>query len=304
MNCRPAGKIRIGVSGWRYAPWRGVFYPAKLPQKKELSYCAEVFPTVEINGSFYSLQKPSSYRLWREETPDDFVFAVKGSRFITHMLKLRNVEIALANFFASGLLALGPKLGPILWQLPPSFSFRAEVLEGFFKLLPRTTQQASDLATGHDVRLAGRAFVEPEIDGRVRYAIEIRHESFVCEEFVALLRKHGIALVCADTVEWPLLMDVTADFVYCRLHGSEVLYASGYDSHALDQWAARVVAWATGGEAEGKHASITPPPKREQLDVYVYFDNDAKVRAPFDAQGLLERVEKAGSGLREQGTVN
>jgi uncharacterized protein YecE (DUF72 family) len=162
---------------------------------------------------------------------------VKGSRFITHMLKLRNVEIALANFCASGLLALGPKLGPILWQLPPSFSFRADVLESFFKLLPRTMQQAADLAIGHDVRLAGRAFVEPEMDGPLRHAIEIRHQSFVCEEFIALLRRYRIALVCADTVEWPLLTDVTADFVYCRLHGSEVLYASGYGAQALDKWA-------------------------------------------------------------------
>src|SRR6201993_1705282 len=185
MHAKQAGKIRIGVSGWRYPPWRGVFYPAKLPQKKELNYCGQVFPTLEINGSFYSLQRPASYRLWRAETPDDFVFAVKGSRFITHMLKLRNVEIALANFFASGLLALGPKLGPILWQFPPNFSFRPEVLESFFKLLPRTIQQAADLATGHDRRLAGRAFLDVESDGPVRHAIEIRHQSFVSEEFIA-----------------------------------------------------------------------------------------------------------------------
>ena len=242
------------------------------------------------NGSFYSLQRPSSYQRWREETPDDFVFAVKGSRFITHMLKLRNAEVALANFFASGLLALGPKLGPILWQFPPNFSFRPEVLESFFKLLPRTMQQAVDLATGHDRRLAGRAFLTPETDGPIRHAMEIRHPSFVSEEFIALLRRHQIALVCADTVEWPLLMDVTTDFVYCRLHGSEVLYASGYDDAALDTWAERVVAWAKGGEAGGKHASEYPAPKRAARDVYVYFDNDAKVRAPVDAQGLMERV--------------
>ncbi len=298
MNCKQAGKVRIGVSGWRYAPWRGVFYPARLPQKKELHYCGQVFPTVEINGSFYSLQRPTSYQLWRAETPEDFVFAVKGSRFITHMLKLRNVEIALANFFASGLLALGRKLGPILWQLPPNFSFRPEVLESFFKLLPRTMQQAADLATGHEVRLAGRSFVEPEMDGPLRHAIEIRHQSFVSEEFIALLRRHRIALVCADTVEWPLLMDVTADFVYCRLHGSEVLYASGYDAQALDDWAVRVVAWATGRRASAIPASLSHVPEAgrgapDTRDVYVYFDNDAKVRAPFDAQGLMERVGKA-----------
>jgi len=294
MSGEATGKIRIGVSGWQYPPWRGVFYPKKLAQKKELHYCAQVFPSVEINGSFYSLQRPTSYQRWRDETPDDFVFAVKGSRFITHMLKLRNVEVALANFFASGLLALGQKLGPILWQFPPNFIFRAEVLESFFKLLPRTMQQAADLAAGHDRRLAGRAFLEIEIDGPVRHSIEIRHQSFVSEEFIALLRRHGIALVCADAVEWPLLMDVTADFVYCRLHGSEVLYASGYDGPALDKWAERVVSWAKGGEAEGQHGSAKAAPKRATRDVYVYFDNDAKVRAPVDAQGLMERVEKAG----------
>jgi uncharacterized protein YecE (DUF72 family) len=294
MSGEIAGRVRIGVSGWQYPPWRGVFYPKKLPQKKELHYCGQVFPTVEINGSFYSLQRPTSYQRWRDETPDDFVFAVKGSRFITHMLKLRNAEVALANFFASGLLALGPKLGPILWQLPPNFTFKPEVLESFFKLLPRTMQQAGDLATGHDVRLKGRAFVEPEMDGPVRHAMEIRHESFVSGEFIELLRRHAIALVCADAVEWPLLMDVTADFVYCRLHGSKELYASGYDDAALDQWADRVVAWAKGGEVEGQHASAEPAPKRERRDVYVYFDNDAKVRAPLDAQGLMERVEKQG----------
>jgi uncharacterized protein YecE (DUF72 family) len=300
MNSEATGRVRIGVSGWQYPPWRGVFYPKKLPQKKELHYCGQMFPTVEINGSFYSLQRPSSYQRWREETPDDFVFAVKGSRYITHMLKLRNADVALANFFASGLLALGPKLGPILWQFPPSFTFRGDALESFFKLLPRTMQQAADLATGHDRRLTGRAFVEPEADGPIRHAMEIRHPSFISEEFIALLRRYEIALVCADAVEWPLLMDVTADFVYCRLHGSETLYASGYDGPALDKWAERVVSWAKGDEAEGQHASAQAAPKRAARDVYVYFDNDAKVRAPVDAHGLMERVESRG--IRAPGT--
>jgi uncharacterized protein YecE (DUF72 family) len=292
MSRSEAGKIRVGVSGWTYPRWRVVFYPAKLAQKRELEYCSGVFPTIEINGTFYSLQTPKSFLRWREETTEDFVFSVKGPRFITHIRRLREVEVPMANFFASGPLALGPKLGPMLWQLPPNFSFQPDVLAGFFRLLPKTMQQAADLATGHDVRLAGRAFLEPKANGPVRHAIEIRHPSFVCEEFIALLRKHRIALVCADTVEWPLLMDVTADFVYCRLHGSEVLYASGYDAQALDKWAERVVAWATGGEAEGQHASAMPAPKRDGRDVYVYFDNDAKVRAPFDAQGLMDRVGK------------
>jgi uncharacterized protein YecE (DUF72 family) len=269
-----------------------VFYPEKLPHKQELSYSSREFPTIEINGTFYSLQTAKSFLRWREETPDDFVFSVKGSRYITHMRRLREIEIPLANFFASGLLALGPKLGPILWQFPPNFSFRPELLEGFFRMLPKTTDEAADLGSGHDIWLKGRAFLEPAGRGPVRHAMEVRHPSFVCEEFIALLRKHQVALVCADTVEWPRLMDVTADFVYCRLHGSKVLYASGYGAKDLDTWARRVVDWASGGEAEGEHASSEAAPRRAGRDVYVYFDNDVKVRAPVDAKGLIERVGK------------
>jgi uncharacterized protein YecE (DUF72 family) len=287
-----AGRVRIGISGWTYAPWRGVFYPAGLTQKRELRYASGIFSTIEINGSFYSLQRPSSYQHWSAETPEDFVFAVKGSRYITHMLKLRGVEAALANFFASGVLALGEKLGPILWQLPPQMSFKPDLLETFFTLLPRDTREAAEVGRGHDDRLKGRVFLEPDARRPLRHALEVRHASFVCEEFIALLRKHRVALVCADTVEWPRLMDVTADFVYVRLHGSEQLYASGYGPAALDTWARRVVDWAAGGEAEGEHASPVAGRKRAGRDVYVYFDNDAKVRAPVDAQGLMARVEK------------
>jgi uncharacterized protein YecE (DUF72 family) len=285
-------RVRIGISGWTYAPWRGVFYPDRLPHKQELGYSSRIFSTIEINGSFYSLQRPTSYLRWREETPKDFVFAVKGSRFITHMLKLRNVETALANFFASGPLALGSKLGPILWQFPPAFSFKPNLIEDFFKLLPRTTDDAAVLAHGHDARLNGRVFLETGSRRPIRYAMEVRHPSFVCEEFVALLRKHRVAMVCADTVEWPRLMDVTSDFVYCRLHGSEQLYVSGYGPKALDIWAQRMADWAGGGEAEGEHASARLASRRAGRDVYGYFDNDAKVRAPFDAQSLMERLGK------------
>jgi uncharacterized protein YecE (DUF72 family) len=292
---KDAGSVRIGISGWTYPPWRGVFYPEKLAQKRELEYASGIFPTIEINGTFYSLQKPASFVKWREETPEDFVFSVKATQFITHKRRLSEVETPLANFFASGLLALGLKLGPILWQFPPNFSFKPELIEGFFKLLPRTTQQAADLASGHDAWMRARAFVDPVVQGPVRHAMEIRHKSFACEEFIALLRKYGVALVCADAAKWPRLMDVTADFVYCRLHGSEELYVSGYDDESLDAWAERVAAWATGGEAEGEHASnLSSDPMPGGRDVYVYFDNDAKMRAPVDAQGLMERVRKLG----------
>lgn len=289
------GVVRIGISGWTYKPWRGVFYPDRLAQKKELTYAAQMFPTIEINGTFYSMQRPSSFEKWSSETPDDFVFSVKGSRYITHMLKLRNVELPLANFFASGILRLGKKLGPILWQFAPTFQFQRDLIESFFKLLPHDTTHAAMLAKSHDPWMKERVFTkEPASRTEVRHAMEIRHRSFVTPEFVELLRKYQVALVCADAVEWPRLMDVTADFVYCRLHGSEVLYASGYSDEALNEWAARAAAWARGNElpSNEKAAPDIPATAREKRDVFVYFDNDAKVRAPFDALGLIDRVQK------------
>jgi uncharacterized protein YecE (DUF72 family) len=289
------GRVRIGISGWLYAPWRGKFYPKGLRQKDELAYAAGKFQTIEINGTFYSLQSPDNFRRWAGATPDDFVFAVKGPRFITHMLKLARAERPLANFFANGVLALGPKLGPILWQLPPNFRFNPERLEAFFDLLPRDTEAAARLARRHDHRVKGRTTTAIDRKRPLRHAIEIRHDSFRTPDFIALLRKHRIALVCADTVEWPLLMDLTADFVYCRLHGSEVLYTSGYNDRALKSWAIRVAAWAKGGEPkDAARVSAKPAPKRaarsKGRDVYVYFDNDAKVRAPADAERLVRFV--------------
>ena len=283
------GAVRIGISGWRYKGWRGVFYPKGLAQRRELEYASRAFGSVEINGTFYSLQKPAYFRAWAAETPDDFIFALKGSRYITHMLKLRNVEKALANFFASGLLALGRKMGPLLWQFPPQLHFERSRFEEFFAQLPRTTGAMANLAQGCDDKMLSRSVLEAEVEMPVRHCVEIRHESFATPEFVDLLREHGIGLVVADTVEWPLLMDVTADFVYLRLHGSEQLYWSGYEADALDVWAARVEAFATGGMAEGRYAG-QPLADGKLRDVYVYFDNDAKVRAPFDAMGLKERV--------------
>ena len=286
------GKIHIGISGWKYKGWRGLFYPEKLPQRRELEFASRKFDTIEVNGSFYSLQRPAHFTRWSAETPGNFVFSIKGSRYITHMLRLGKVEGALANFFAQGLLQFGPKLGPILWQLPPTFKFEPGRLASFFELLPRTHKQAAELARKHDERLADRSWFDVGPDAPMRHAIEIRHESFVCEEFIRLLRFHRVGLVVADTVEWPLLMDLTAGYVYCRLHGSEELYASGYDAEALDVWARRVVTWACGGEAyDGRRASKRDAPKRKSRDVYVYFDNDMKVHAPFDAEQLRARVD-------------
>ncbi len=298
-----AGDIRIGISGWRYKGWRGSFYPAGLAQRAELEFAARHFNTIELNGSFYSLQRPNLFESWYNETPQDFVFAVKGSRYLTHMLKLRNIESPLANFFAQGVLRLNEKLGPILWQFPPQTRFDPERFEAFFKLLPRTHKAAAELGRLHDHRLDNRTWLQVSKDRPIRHAVEIRHESFACEEFIALLRKHRIGLVVADTVEWPLLVDVTADFVYCRLHGSEQLYTSGYEADAIQVWARRVVSWARCHPVtDARMASSRNPPRRTSRDVYVYFDNDAKVRAPFDAIKLRQAVDSGSANPSCRGT--
>jgi uncharacterized protein YecE (DUF72 family) len=288
---RHKGTIRIGISGWAYAPWRGVFYPPGLTQKRELGYASRQFSPIEINGTFYGLQRPEIFAKWRAETPDDFVFAVKGSRYITHLRKLRDVETPLANFIASGLLRLGPKLGPILWQFPPRMRFDADLFSAFMTLLPKDTMDAAKLAERHDERLDCHDWLEADGNQPIRHAFEIRNESFVDADFINLLREHKIALVCADTVDWPLLMDVTADFVYCRLHGSEELYVSGYDDKALDIWAERVDDWAHGREPANANRALEPlMPARSGPDVYVYFDNDVKVQAPANARALADRL--------------
>ena len=266
--------IRIGISGWRYGPWRGVFYPEGMPHRRELEFCGRHFPTVEINGSFYSLQRPEYYQQWHDETPGGFLFAVKGSRYITHMLRLSNIEKPLANFFASGILNLREKLGPFLWQFPPMFRFDAARLERFFALLPRTTEEALALARRRDARMIGRSRLAIDANRKLRHALEIRHPSFMTGEFVRLLRKHDIGLVVADTAgKWPKMFHVTSDFVYVRLHGDVKIYTSGYTDKALDGWARRIRAWDKAGR-----------------DVYVYFDNDVKVRAPFDALNLMRKL--------------
>jgi uncharacterized protein YecE (DUF72 family) len=284
--------IRIGISGWRYPRWRGTFYPPRWPQARELDYASRRLASVEINGSFYSLQDPQSYGAWYDATPADFVFAVKGGRFITHMKRLANVETPLANFFASGVLRLRDKLGPILWQLPPSFRFDADRLAAFFHLLPRDTHAAAALARRHDHRVDGRAFTRVIERRPLRHALEVRHESFRDPRFVALLRRHRIGLVVADTAgRWPFIEDVTADFVYVRLHGDIELYVSGYTDAALATWAARVRAWTRGRSPRGARLlAPAAPHRRSGRDVFVYFDNDVKVRAPFDAMALAHRL--------------
>lgn len=302
------GDIRIGISGWRYAPWRGVFYPEGLPQRQELAWASRALPSVEINGSFYSLQKPQYYAAWAAEVPEDFVFSVKAPQFITHVRRLREIGQPLANFFASGLSELQGKLGPILWQLPPSLAYDALLIEDFLLQLPMDTTAARRLAQGHDARLDGRSSL-PVADGKaLRHAIEVRHPSFVDPMFIDQLREHGVALVVADTAgKWPDHEDVTSDFVYVRLHGHEELYASGYGDAALDAWARKIDAWSRGTQVADAHlaqpgGSVRGPQNRrlKSRDVYCYFDNDIKVRAPFDAARLQRRL-KLASSLDEAG---
>jgi uncharacterized protein YecE (DUF72 family) len=292
MASKHRGEVRIGLSGWTYKSWRGRFYPKGLPHARELAHVASVFPTVEINGTFYSMQRPDSFGRWAELTHDDFLFAVKGPRFLTHMKRLNEPLSPLANFIASGLLRLGPKLGPILWQLPPSFRFDRDKLDAFFRLLPRDTKEAARLGRRHDHRLKARAWLRPGPPRhRLRHALEVRHESFCVPDAIELLRRHDVALVCADTVEWPLLMDLTSDFVYCRLHGSRELYRSGYNAAELRRWAGRIRAWRDGKPMrDGAFAG--PPAKPRPRDVYVYFDNTDKLMAPRDARSLMRRLQE------------
>jgi len=288
-----AGDIRIGISGWRYPPWRGVFYPADLPQRRELEYAAQRLRTIEINGSFYSLQAPSSYRAWHDATPDDFVFAVKGGRYITHMRRLRDVEAPLGNFFASGLAELRAKLGPILWQFPPNFAFDAELVEDFLARLPANADAATRLARRHDDRLRWPARVTYAQEARLRHAMEVRHPSFVDPAFIRLLRKYDVAFVIADTAgKWVEHDDVTAGFVYLRLHGAETLYQSRYKDAQLDRFARRIACWAGGREpADARRIAPRMPPAPAGRDVYCYFDNTDKIEAPGNALDLAERLE-------------
>ncbi|SDQ49930.1 DUF72 domain-containing protein [Quadrisphaera sp. DSM 44207] len=272
------GRVLVGLSGWAYAGWRGAFYPRGLPQRSELPFVAQRLGAVEVNASCYRLQRPETYRAWAQQVPDGFALAVKGSRYITHLKRLGGAEAALANFLASGVLALGPKLGPLLWQLPPTLTWEPggdrERVEAFLAALPRTTAQAAVVAQGHDERLEGRAHTTTDADRPLRHAVEVRHDSFADPSFEEVLAEHGTALVLADTAgRWPALRARTADFAYLRLHGDEELYVSGYSQEALRRWADVVREEAATGR-----------------DVLVFFDNDVEVRAPYDAMALQALV--------------
>jgi len=281
--------IRVGISGWTYPPWRGVFFPPKLAQRQELAFAASQVASIEINGTFYSLQTPASFAKWYAETPAGFVFSVKGPRYITHMRRLKDCAIPLANFFASGVLRLEEKLGPLLWQLPPSFRFDAGRLEEFLALLPKNTTVAAKLARRHNDKI--RHVSMKSGHHPLRHAMEVRHDSFCTPEFVHLLRKYEIALVVADTAgKWPFMEDMTAGFSYVRLHGDEVLYASGYSTKALAVWAGKIRAWHRGRNPPRAKLFGRVKDAPSLRDVFVYFDNDVKVRAPYDAMSLAHRL--------------
>jgi uncharacterized protein YecE (DUF72 family) len=285
-------EVRIGVSGWSYPEWRGAFYPKGLIQKRELEYASRPMNSIEINGSFYSLQTPASYKKWAAATPDDFVFSLKGSKYITHNKKLRDVRVPLANFFASGLLLLGEKLGPILWQFPPWLQFDPETINDFLDLLPGTAADAAVLSRENTIRSNEKRSTEAIAGTKLRYAFEPRHESFFSAEFIELLRGRNAALTISDTGgKWPYAEDITADFLYIRLHG-EALYTSDYSDTVLDGWARRIKAWQKGGELSGaKKITKKKPPKRAR-DIYVYFDNSIAGHAPFDAVQLADRTRR------------
>ena len=294
----PKQDLYIGISGWTYPPWRGVFYPKKLAHRSELEFASREFNSIEINGSFYSLQRPSSYQRWYADTPPGFVFSVKGARFITHMKKLRDVETPLANFFASGVLCLREKLGPILWQFPPNFGWNKERFSEFFDLLPRDTAAAAKLGRKHNDKLKAGAWTKADAVRPLRHCVEIRHTTFMIPEFFELLRLHNIAFVFADTAgKWPYAENITADFVYCRLHGAEQLYVSGYSDKEIEWWANRVEHWRKGKQPRDAKLVSGRKAKPGKRDVFVYFDNDAKVHAPFNAKTLAGKLRRKGRRL-------
>lgn len=291
-----AGEIRIGVSGWQHEGWRGGFYPKGLVQRRELEYASRALSSVEINGTFYSLQKPASFQKWHDETPEDFVFAVKAPQYITHIRRLKNVEEPLANFLASGLLALRAKLGVILWQFPPNVMLKDDRFEKFMQMLPHDTAGALKIAKKHSAKVEGRAYLEAHGNYRIRHAFEFRNFSFQDPGFVEMMREFNVALVMAHSgLKSPYMEDLTSDFIYARMHGQESQYKKGYPSAKLDWWTERVASWVAGREpADADCVSSEKPRLASKRDAFIYFDTEEKDYAPTDALGLTERLAKLG----------
>lgn len=284
------GRIRIGLSGWSYEEWRADFYPEGLAHSKELAYAAARFDSLEINSTFYGLTTPRACRSWYEAAPARFEYAVKASRYITHNKKLVDCESAVANFLASGILELDDKLGPILWQLPPTLRFDRDAVERFLQLLPTDTEAAAALAHHHDDRVKSTSFGSGARH-RIRHVLELRHQSFFVPEMVTLAHRHGVALAFSHAADFPYAEQVTAGFVYVRLHGPGEIYASRYDDDRMHRWADRARTWHEGHEpSDAIHISDRQPPGRRERDVYIYFDNDVHCYAPRQAQELRRLI--------------
>ena len=263
----PDGLTRVGVGGWTFEPWRGVFYPADLPKTRELEYASRKLTSIEINGTYYRLQKPETFAKWRDETPDDFVFAVKGGRHATNRAVLAEAGESIERFFASGVLLLGDKLGPINWQFAATKKFDPEDFGAFLALLPDS------------------------IEGReIRHAVEVRHDSFKTPDFIELARRRGVAVVVAGDSEFPLISDVTAPFVYARIMGANKTHELGYAPAALDVWAGRARIWAAGGSPADLPLIAPAPNSKSARDVFLYAISGFKERNPATALALIERL--------------
>jgi uncharacterized protein YecE (DUF72 family) len=259
--------IRVGIGGWVFKPWRGTFYPQGLTQARELEHASRAVTSIEINGTFYGSQKPESFRRWAAETPDDFVFSLKGPRFTTHRGVLAEAGPSIERFFGSGVLELKSKLGPVLWQLPPTKAFEPADFAAFLALLPQV------------------------IDGRpIRHAVEVRHQSFGVPEFVTLMRERAVAIVLVDSPSHPLIADATSDFLYLRLQRTDEEIATGYAAADLKTWATRARTFADGG-APADLATLAPAAPKAKRDVFIYMISGAKVRAPAAAQALLAELK-------------
>lgn len=264
-----SARIRVGIGGWTFEPWRGVFYPEGLAQKRELEYASRQLTTIEVNGTFYGSQKPATFAKWHDETPDDFVFSLKAPRFATNRRVLSEAGDSIERFFTSGVLELKDKLGPVNWQFATTKQFDPDDFEGFLKLLPK--------------RIDGRA---------IRHAVEVRHESFCNAAFVALARRYEVAIVMAGDSKYPQIADPTAPFVYARIMGTTEAQSKGYSSNALDQWVARARTWASGGTPEGLDISGNVNAENTPRDVYLYVISGFKAHNPAAAIAMLERLNK------------
>lgn len=267
----------VGISGWTFPGWRGTFYPKDLTQKKELEYASRQLSSIEINGTFYALQRPTSFQNWYSQTPENFQFSVKAPQFMTHVLRLKEIEEPLANFMASGVLCLKEKLGPILWQFPPFVMLKDDRFEKFLKMLPQDAKQAAKLAKKHGEKVKGRAWIKAEGNFPVRHAFEFRHKSFLNKDFIEILRAHNVAFVCAHEggEKVPYTEEPTANFVYARLHGEGKKFAKGYPDREITAWAKRVKDW-----------------NKQGIDTFIYFSNEAKVHSPKGAVKLMSALKK------------